>query len=155
MFVGGVDVLPAAGGVLRRRVVLAGRRVLVVDDEADARILTSRMLSARGADVTVVSSAVDALHAMRTQRFDALVADIGMPSEDGYALVRAIRDLAADEGGRVPAVAVTAYASSRDREQALASGFDAHLPKPVEPGELIGAVAAVISSRKTSRAAPT
>ncbi len=133
--------------------VLAGCHVLVVDDQADARFLASQVLTAAGAIVTAVSSAGEALHAMQTQHFDAMVADIGMPNEDGYALIRAVRDLTAAEGGRVLAVAVTAYATLRDREQALAMGFDAHVPKPVEPQELVALVANVISSRQTKRPA--
>lgn len=128
--------------------VLAGCRVLIVDDDADARFLMGEVLTADGAEVTEAASVRDALRAMRARRFDALLADIGMPGEDGYVLIRTVRALAADQGGRIPAVAVTAYASSRDRERTLAAGFDAHVPKPVEAPNLVSAIANVLHPDK-------
>lgn len=125
--------------------VLARRHILVVDDEADARDLTCLLLTGRGAEVTAVGSAGEALHALRTQHFDALMADIGMPDQDGYALIRAVRALSTDDGGLIPAVAVTAYASLHDRDEALSAGYDWHVAKPVEPNELVDAIANVIS----------
>ena len=131
--------------------VLAGFHILIVDDEADARFLTSKLLAVGGAKVTVVGSAGDALHAMRLHRFDAMVADIGMPGEDGYALIRAVRSLTVEEGAQLPAIAVTAYASVHDRQQALAAGFDDHVAKPISPQELVSAIANLISLRQTRR----
>jgi CheY-like chemotaxis protein len=124
---------------------LARCHALIVDDDADARFLTGQLLTARGAQVTVVGSARDALNAMKQKHFDVIVADIGMPGEDGYALIRAVRALTMQEGGRTPAVAMTAYASLRDREQALVAGFDWHVPKPVDPEALVDAIANAIS----------
>lgn len=95
--------------------------------------------------MTAVGSAGEALHALRTQHFDALMADIGMPDQDGYALIRAVRALSTDDGGLIPAVAVTAYASLHDRDEALSAGYDWHVAKPVEPNELVDAIANVIS----------
>jgi signal transduction histidine kinase/ActR/RegA family two-component response regulator len=126
---------------------LTNRHVLVVDDDADARFLTSQILAAHGAEVASAGSTRDALHAMRMRRFDAIVADIGMPGEDGYELIKAVRSLPAEAGGRIPAIALTAYASLTDRDQALAAGFTSHVPKPVEPQELAAAIAGVIPSR--------
>lgn len=127
--------------------VLARRHVLVVDDEADARDLTGLILTARGAAVTAVGSAGEALHRLHTQHFDALVADIGMPDEDGYVLIRAVRALPPEEGGVIPAVALTAYATLHDRDEALRAGYDWHVPKPADPKELVAAVASVILAR--------
>jgi len=131
--------------------VLKDRRVLVVDDNADARFLATQMLTAQGADVVVVASADDALRQMQTRCFDAIVADIAMPDEDGYALIKKVRRLSIPQGGQIPAVAVTAYASLHDREQALAAGFDRHVAKPVEPHQLAAAIAGAIASRQASR----
>ena len=124
--------------------ILARCHVLVVDDEVDARDLTGLILSGRGAAVTVVGSASEALRVLRTQHFDALVADLGMPDQDGYALIRAVRALPPEGGGLTPAVAVTAYATLRDRDKAIEAGYNWHLPKPVEPNELAAAVDSVI-----------
>ena len=87
------------------------------------------------------ASAGEALEALRRRRPDVLVCDIGMPGEDGYALLARVRDLTAEEGGLVPAVALTAYARADDRRRALAAGYQAHLAKPVDPDELISLVA--------------
>jgi CheY-like chemotaxis protein len=138
---------PAGPGV--EAPVLARRHILIVDDEADARDLTYLILTGRGAEVTAVGSAGEALHLLRTQHFDALVADIGMSDQDGHALIRAVRALQPDESGNIPAVAVTAYASLHDRDEALGAGYDWHVPKPAEPNELVDAIANVISVRRT------
>jgi PAS domain S-box-containing protein len=135
----GRDTAAASGPALFR----TDRRVLVVDDEADARELFRVILESHGAQVTTVGSAGEALHAIERQPFDLLLADIGMPDQDGYALIRAIRSLPADRGGRIPAVAVTAYVSMRERERALKAGYDWHLGKPVEPDHLMAIVVSV------------
>jgi len=124
-----------------RTEVLAGVRVLVVDDEADARDLISELLRRAGADVATAASAHEALQSLGRQRPDVLVSDIAMPDEDGYALIRCVRQLAPEDGGTLPSVALTAYAREEDRARALAAGFQAHLAKPVEPAELVAAVA--------------
>ena len=121
---------------------LDGLRVLVVDDEADARDLLGVILRRRGAEVEAVGSVAEAREALARARADVMVSDISMPEEDGYALIRELRAAEADEGGAAtPAIALTAYARDRDRERALTAGFQVHLAKPVEPDDLILAVA--------------
>ena len=124
-------------------VTLGGVRVLVVDDEPDARALVKRLLENCEAVVTTAASASEALEALRREKPDVVISDIGMPGEDGYALIRMIRALPPDEGGDVPAVALTAYARSDDRTRALLSGFQSHVAKPVEPTELVATVASL------------
>ena len=125
---------------------LIGVMVLVVDDEPDAREPLRRMLEAAGAEVVAVASADGALEVVLRQRPDVLVSDIAMPGRDGYDLLRSIRKLPPGRGGRVPAIALTAYAASETRDRALAVGFDAHLSKPVEPAVLIAAITSLISA---------
>ncbi len=120
---------------------LKGLRVLVVDDEPDARQLIATILGQYGAQVMTVASAFEALLAIPQFHPDILVSDIGMPQEDGYALIRQLRTLSQEQGGRIPAVALTAYARAEDRTQALLAGFQLHLPKPVNPTELAAVVA--------------
>jgi PAS domain S-box-containing protein len=120
---------------------LDGLKVLVVDDEADTRELLSVVLKRCGAEVTTASSSAEALAIIEQQRPDVLVSDIGMPVEDGYELIRKVRALAPEHGGRVPAVALTAYARTEDRLRILRSGYQMHVPKPVELNELVAIVA--------------
>lgn len=121
--------------------MLKGLRVLVVDDDADARVLFTRALEQCEAQVTAVPSAGAALAALEGRKADVLVSDIGMPKESGYVLIRKIRRLTREQGGEIPALALTAYASPDDAKLALAAGFQAYLAKPVEPVELARAVA--------------
>ncbi|HWQ32106.1 MAG TPA: PAS domain-containing protein [Blastocatellia bacterium] len=120
--------------------LLAGVRVLVVDDEADAREMVTLLLQGYGAQVTVAASAVEALRALKRPesglRPHVLVTDIGLPERDGYWLIERVRSLAPEEGGRVPAIALTAFGRASDRIRVLSSGFQTHIPKPVEPAEL-------------------
>jgi signal transduction histidine kinase/ActR/RegA family two-component response regulator len=120
---------------------LAGVRVLVVDDEADARELIAAVLGQSGAEVATAASAAEALDSLTRLQPHVLVSDISMPGDDGYALLRRVRELSLERHGRVPAVALTAYARAEDRERALAVGFASHVPKPVEPAELVDVVA--------------
>ncbi len=120
---------------------LEGLKVLVLDDERDARELVQAILERGRAVVTLASSASEALEMIRLHRPDVVVSDIGMPEEDGYAFIRKLRALSVGEGGRTPAVALTAYARSEDRRRALVSGFQNHVAKPVEPQELLMVVA--------------
>jgi len=94
--------------------------------------------------VTAVASAGEALYALGHESFDVLIADLGMPEQDGYALIRAVRSLPEARGGAIPAIAVTAYASLREREEALAAGYNWHLAKPIETEQLIAVVATAI-----------
>ncbi len=118
-------------------------RILVVDDNADGRTLTSLVLTQAGASVTAVASVREALQTLEVSRPDALVSDIGLPDEDGYALIRQIRQSEAEHGGFLPAVALTGYARAEDRARILAAGFQAHVPKPVEPVELTAVIATI------------
>ena len=121
---------------------LRGLKVLVVDDEPDARELLVTLLQQCDAVPIEASSALSALDAM-AERPDIIVADIGMPVMDGYELLRSIRALQPGEGGRTPAAALTAYARAEDRRQALKAGFEMFIPKPVEPSEFLVVVAAL------------
>jgi CheY-like chemotaxis protein len=120
---------------------ISGLKILVVDDESDARALVKRILEECGAVVTEAGSANEALHHVEGGTFDLIVSDIGMPGQDGYSLIRRIRKLGKDKGGDIPAIALTAYARTEDRVQAVAAGFLMHVAKPVEPIELITMVA--------------
>jgi PAS domain S-box-containing protein len=120
---------------------LAGVRVLVVDDEPDVRDLVEAVLASRGADVTTADGAPAGFDLLQQQRPDVLVSDISMPGEDGYALVRRVRQLAPEAGGATPALALTAFARPEDRARALLAGFTVHLAKPADPDDLALAVA--------------
>ena len=120
---------------------LDGLHILIVDDNADGRTLTSLVLTQAGASVKAVASVREALQMLEVERPDALVTDIGLPDEDGFALVRHIRESEAKRGGFLPAIALTGYARAEDRVGILAAGFQAHIPKPVEPVELAAAIA--------------
>jgi PAS domain S-box-containing protein len=122
---------------------LRGVRVLAVDDDIDALTMVREILEAAGADVSTSSSAAEALHAMSAWKPDVLVADIGMPRMDGFALITQIRRHPDPRVRDVRAVALTAYVRSEDRAKALRSGFHAHLAKPIDPAEMIAAVAAL------------
>jgi CheY-like chemotaxis protein len=122
---------------------LAGVSVLVVDDEPDARDLIRRLLERSGAAVTTASTVAEAIDALRRHRPHVLLSDIAMPGEDGFELLRQVRELPAAEGGSVPAAAITAFARSEDRRRALLAGFQLHVPKPVEPAELLAVVASL------------
>jgi signal transduction histidine kinase/CheY-like chemotaxis protein/PAS domain-containing protein len=123
---------------------LSGIRVLVVDDQADARDLIRRILTECEADVTTAGTLDAALAAVEDKRPDVLVSDIGMPDVDGYQLLRRIRALGHARGGALPAIALTAFARSEDRTRALQAGFLMHVSKPVEPAELVAAVARIV-----------
>jgi len=129
---------------------LSGVRVLVVDDDRDARESMATLLTACGATVTTAASTSEALEVFDGggKQQDVLVSDIGMPDLDGYALLRTIRALSSDDGALVPAVAVTAYAGPVDRQRALAAGYRLHLSKPVGQEDLIAAVAELAGRRR-------
>jgi CheY-like chemotaxis protein len=122
---------------------LDGLRVLVVDDEHDTREMLRAGLGHCGAQVVTAGSAAEALEEIRRSPPHVLVSDIGMPGEDGYELVRKLRAMPAEGGGRVPAIALTAYARTEDRMQALRAGYQMHVPKPVELVELAAVVASL------------
>ncbi|HEX6903215.1 MAG TPA: ATP-binding protein [Thermoanaerobaculia bacterium] len=123
---------------------LRGIRVLVVDDEPDARETLRQILEHCNAEVLTVASAGEALEALQRWRPDILISDIGMPGEDGYELIRRVRALPPESGGRTPAAALTAFARSEDRRRALLAGFQMHVAKPVEVKELAAVVANLV-----------
>ncbi|HKQ76677.1 MAG TPA: PAS domain S-box protein [Blastocatellia bacterium] len=123
---------------------LRGVRVLVVDDEHDTREVLSVMLSRYGTEVRTAASAAEALQVFRQWKPDVLVSDIGMPEEDGYALIEKIRALPQEDGADTPAIALTAFAAAQDKERAIASGFQRHLAKPIEPVALAKNVARIL-----------
>ncbi len=122
---------------------LDGVRVLVVEDNPDTLEMLRFILRESGAEVIAAESADEAMDALERFRPDALVSDIAMPGKDGYDLIREVRSRAPEQGGKIPAVAVTAYARAEDRMRALASGFQMHVAKPVDPNELIAVVASL------------
>ena len=121
--------------------VLDGLRILVVDDELDTRELISTTLKQCGAEVRDCETATEALQTLQAWEADVLISDIGMPQEDGFSLIKKVRQLGHRQRGHIPAVALTAYASPEDRIRILSAGFQRHLTKPVEPEELIAVVA--------------
>jgi CheY-like chemotaxis protein len=131
---------------------LTDLRVLLVDDEADSRDLLNLVLDSCGAEVTTASSAAEALETVKREKFDVIISDIGMPEEDGFSLVGKIRALTDEQGGNIPAIALTAYARAEDRVQALRSGFQMHVAKPVEPSELIAVVANLAGRMRNPKA---
>jgi len=126
---------------------LEGVIVLAVDDETDALGLVKRVLEGCGARVLTATSAREALDLVVSERPHMIVSDIGMPDEDGYDLIRKVRALPADQGGRTPAAALTAFARAEDRTRALRAGYQTHVSKPVEPTELTAVVASLAASR--------
>ena len=124
---------------------LDGVRVLVVDDDEDARDLVAWLLGSRGAEVSLASSAEEGRGQFAAVRPDVVVSDIGMPLEDGYSFVASLRALPPEGGGLVPSIALTAFTSRKDRDRALAAGFNAHLTKPIDAQELLAAIAALLT----------
>ncbi|MEH2012529.1 hybrid sensor histidine kinase/response regulator [Nostoc sp.] len=124
--------------------LLSNTQVLVVDDEPDIRDLVTFILQDYGAEVTAVSSAQEALQALSESIPDVLISDIGMPKTDGYMLMREVRARSPQQGGHVPAIALTAYAGEMNQQQALAAGFQMHISKPVDPDVLLKAIADLI-----------
>jgi two-component system, chemotaxis family, CheB/CheR fusion protein len=122
---------------------LTGIHVLIVDDEADIRALAAMSLEQYGAIVTATSSVAEALQTLQThpREYNVLLSDIGMPGQDGWAMIRQVRALSAEAGGQIPAAALTAYSSDRDRDLALRLGFQTHIAKPIEPDQLAAIVA--------------
>jgi len=120
---------------------LHGVKVLLVDDEADSRDFLTQVLGSAGGEVISAASCAEAIDIFARSPPDVLLSDIGLPGEDGYSLIHAIRALPHDKGGRVPAAALTAYTRPEDASRALEAGFDLHVPKPIEPFEVIGVVA--------------
>ena len=126
---------------------LAGFRIVLVDDDPDARELLTMVLAQRAAEVHPAASAAEAFGLVQQQRPDVLISDIAMPEEDGYMLIRRVRELAADEGGRTFAIAVTAHTGQADRKRAIDAGFDAHQAKPIDLDKLLERLVAIRAAR--------
>jgi CheY-like chemotaxis protein len=131
---------------------LAGLHVLLVEDQADTRDMLRTLLESCRIRVSMAASSREALEALERLSPDLLLSDIGMPGEDGYVLIREVRALPAEAGGRVPAVALTAFARAEDRTRALLAGFNSHVPKPVEPLELFAVLVSL--ARRADRGTP-
>jgi CheY-like chemotaxis protein len=130
---------PAAGN-LPPPPSIAGLRVLLVEDDSDARELLTAILIDAGASVKSVASVAVALDVFQSFRPQLLVSDIGLPEEDGYALMRRVRAIDPAQGGALPSLALTAYTRPEDRAKALAAGFTTHVGKPVNPADLLAAL---------------
>ena len=129
--------------------LLNGVHILIVEDDADSRNVLAVLLQRLGALVETVASAKEAFERVTHRRPDVLVSDIGMPDEDGYSLMRRLREISGER--KLPAIALTAYARKQDADEALASGYDRHLPKPVAPADLIRAIKSVTLAAGTER----
>lgn len=139
-------VQPTSSSLINQLADLQGIRVLVIDDEPDSLELLRVVLEQEGAITTTATSAQEALNVLTQSRFDVMISDVGMPETDGYELLRQIRRLSS-EGQTLPAIALTAYAGERNRQQAIAAGFQLHLSKPVEIDALITAILGLIRRR--------
>ena len=126
---------------------LAEVQILVIDDDADSRDFVAFVLEQHGANVIAVSSAFEALQVLEQEKLDVLVSDISMPDIDGYALMRQVRSWTPEQGGQIPAIALTAFARTYDRQQAVSSGFQEHLPKPLYPEKLVATVVKLVRNR--------
>lgn len=126
---------------------LGGIKVLVVEDEPDVRELLRWLLESNHAVVCTASSVDEALVLLAKERPDVVISDIGMPNRDGFSLIRAIRGLDVRDGGQTPAVALTAFAHPEDRTRALLAGYQFHIPKPIDPAELLAALATLSARR--------
>jgi CheY-like chemotaxis protein len=122
---------------------LKSLRVLVVDDNIDSLLLTAFILEEYGTEVVKAASAGEAFKMFLEAKLDMLICDLAMPDEDGYSLIRKIRLLEPEQGGQIPAIALTASAGEEDRNLSIEAGFQVHLAKPIEPAELVGVVAAL------------
>jgi signal transduction histidine kinase len=131
-----------------KRLLLRGVRVLLVDDDADFLESLDVVLESRGANVSRAESAQAALAALDAKLPDVIVSDLGMPEEDGYGLIRAVRARPPERGGTIPAIALTAYVADHDRERSLTMGFQVHLGKPMDPELLMQAIADVVAARR-------
>jgi signal transduction histidine kinase/ActR/RegA family two-component response regulator len=129
---------------------LNGIKILVVDDETDTRELLVFLLEEQGAQVTAATSAHEALLVLTQAKPDVLLSDIGMPDMDGYMLIQQVRTLAPEQGGQIPAIALTAYAGETNQQQVIAAGFQQHISKPIEPEVLVSAIAHLFRPREPS-----
>jgi len=129
---------------------LKNRRILIVEDDVDTQELLKTVLEQHGAEVITVDSGASALREIARAKPDVIVSDIGMAGQNGYELIRNIRSLDPEKGGHIPAIALTAYAAPSDRRRALLAGFQTHLPKPVEPDDLLAVILSLTYQQETS-----
>lgn len=147
--------LSAESAVSAASAILKDLRVLVIDDEEDARELLTIAFTRSGAQVKAAAPAPAALDILRRWKPDVLVSDIGMPGLDGYDLIRRVRALESETGGTIPALALTGYASADDAARARLAGFQTHVAKPVMPSDLVLAVANLVAEGRVGRASPS
>ena len=147
---------PTAGGTapLHEEVDLNGIKVLVIDDEPDARALITLVLTSANAEVICAASAAEGMELLAKEHPDLLLSDIGMPGKDGYQFIREVRSLPAPSGGKTPAIALTAFARSEDRTRALMAGYQIHIAKPIEPSELLATVASLSGRTAGEKGSP-
>ena len=127
---------------------LTGIRVLIIDDDPDSRELVLMVIAQAGAEAITVASATEFLNVLESFQPDVVVSDIGMQEVDGYTLLRQVRSLSPEQGGQVPAIALTAYAGEIDRQQAIAAGFQKHIVKPIEPDKLVVAIVSLLNRQE-------
>ncbi len=134
---------------------LDGVRVLAVDDEEAARELVAMMLAQAGAETRTAASVAEAMTILKglspEQYPDVLVSDLSMPEEDGYSLIRQVRQLSPEQGGRLPAIALTAFGRMEDRVRVLGAGFQSHVIKPVEAEELVAVIASLVNQQSRQK----
>jgi CheY-like chemotaxis protein len=141
-------IFPKQGHLQQKVPDLGGQRILVIDDEPDARTLISRILLETKAEVETAASAKEALTSLNTQLPDILISDIGLPGIDGYELMKLIRKRPVDAGGSIPAIALTAFARPEDKSRALRAGFQMHLTKPIDWASLMAAITLLVPQAK-------
>lgn len=129
---------------------LSNRRILVVEDDVDTQELLATVLRRHGATVVAVSSVENALAEIEREKPEVIISDIGMAGENGYELIRKVRARSPEDGGHIPAIALTAYAAVADRRRALLAGFQTHLPKPVEPEDLVAVILSLTFHQETA-----
>jgi CheY-like chemotaxis protein len=137
---------------IRGAFALEGLRIVIVDDDTDARDLLATVLIQRNAQVHTAHCAADALELVERERPDVLLSDIAMPEADGYMLIARVRALPPERGGRTPAIAVTAYAGALDCKRAIDAGFDVHLSKPIDIDALVDVLLKLRAERDKSAA---
>jgi CheY-like chemotaxis protein len=137
-------------GKVPDRLTGAGIRVLVVEDDPETREILAAILDRSGFSHRLSASAREALQLLDEWLPDVIVSDIGMPDIDGYEFVRALRSRPHEKGGRIPALALSAFARNEDRKLALASGYQSHVPKPVEPADLVAAITTLTGNAQTA-----
>ena len=123
-------------------------KILIVEDDSDTQALLRTVLEGHGADVVTVNSSAAAVLEVERQKPDVIISDIGMTGENGYEFIKRIRSLSQEEGGHIPAIALTAYAAPSDRRRALLAGFQTHLAKPIEPDDLLAVILSLTFQQK-------